>query len=103
MTAIDPHTIDDIHYADALWQTALQHRHNPVVAQRLAQLEAAIKLVEEQSLADIADRKREESDSMWWSPTAGFKRGIVNTVVGSPGTGKSMWGSKYLEQFYKEC
>lgn len=95
-----PHSIEDVHYADALWEAVLRHRHNPVVAQRLAQLEATVMLVEEDSLQELAQRKQELSENMW-NPVAGFRRGVLNTVVAGTGTGKSMWGSKHVSELYQ--
>lgn len=89
VTSPKPQGIEDPHYADALWEAALRHRSNPIVAQRLAQLEATVLLVEEDSLRDLADSKRELAENLW-TPVAGFRRGVLNTVVGGTGTGKSM-------------
>lgn len=83
----------------AFLKLLVEHKDNPVVAERLNALVATLFLVEEQPFDELVRKEQEAHLSTWWPAPAGLQRGKLNVVSTGTNTGKSVWGQS-IGQIY---
>lgn len=85
--------------SNAFLKLLVEHKDNPIVAERLNALLATLLLVEEQPFDDLVRKEQEAHLSSWWPAPPGHNPGQINTVASVRHTGKSVWGQS-IGQLY---